>query len=920
MVAPMSPPIGDGNPEGLEWIELADFSPGIYSDHFGADHSRMIDGAATMANTYGCYADASGALNPLPARRVPTLKYAASDAWDDDWANSDNAEPYMTYGYIGLAPYGSMAKGHTRRSANPLLARAEHHAVNWLYDGTWGGGRRSASSSGHAPVWVVGFFYDDPAIPPEAGVRKLHGVNVFQGWVKPLALRDADVLGTSFVGECQRRGGAILKPASPLAFIRSTPRGAMIEWTRTSFDEPPTDQPAERTVDFLAFGLRAGPGEIESGAIRWMNDDDGDPAALELAEMLGLDYWPEAYSDGVTRWASGVLVWARGGSPPTLPYVGGPDEEWGWIRYPPMADCHLLVAHQARLVSVVQSNDSDLAEEFIAYSDALALHTGNYHTLLVGEEAPSGIGVLASLTADELFVVKHTGGGVLVRGDLDNPQVVKLPFIQSTGGLVSRGTPSPLGFAYGTSAGVFVFTGGAQTEKLSNQIDGCLWDFWTKSAEEHPSAVNWIGSRGRFGFWHPFICVPNNWIMHTESGGWWRLENPDETFDPRDHPYPVMWEVTHKDNDKFSFVNPSTEYTRDLHATMGELGELEGIPNAAWYTTFSTDTADVGAHYIPNDRYEHPRDFDHVIYVATTQTFRFFFRGDGQFASAGMMDNGYMVEWVPDDPTDATTAGVVRICSIESGTPTVLASFTNPWFDAGYFRIRVDDAGVKIMRWAPADLALYRNPDPFEPNPPVWTWVYDGPIGDGGGKLWGYGFASLGVGSATTLGGGPVWWDRTVDQALVPAYNAYEMEPETGSLLAFHHKVTNHWPYPLHQYQWDELRSYYTWQSQPLIRTRRDNILFRQLELVATAHADATDSTVTITLTGHDRDGNPYSPASATFNLEENGRVSYRIADIRNFQARYVQVRIESESATGPAPKVHAIRLATVPGNPIPKG
>ena len=73
-----------------------------------------------------------------------------------------------------------------------------------------------------------------------------------------------------------------------------------------------------------------------------------------------------------------------------------------------------------------------------------------YGTLQVAEDTAARIGTLGVVTIDQLLVVKHFGGGALVAGDLDSPTITRLPYIESTGGLVCKGAHTPAGFVYGS--------------------------------------------------------------------------------------------------------------------------------------------------------------------------------------------------------------------------------------------------------------------------------------------------------------------------------------------------------------------------------------------------------------------------------------------------------------------------------------
>lgn len=134
------------------------------------------------------------------------------------------------------------------------------------------------------------------------------------------------------------------------------------------------------------------------------------------------------------------------------------------------------------------------------------------------EENTAGIGMIASLSADELLVIKHSGGGYLLRGSVASPTVTKLPFLESTYGLVSTPALTPMGLVYGTRNGVFAWEGGETSKHISPQLDGFFWN--------HAGATKYDGHRARLGFWHPWVMVPNGFMLDTRHNSWWRLDDP----------------------------------------------------------------------------------------------------------------------------------------------------------------------------------------------------------------------------------------------------------------------------------------------------------------------------------------------------------------------------------------------------------
>lgn len=142
---------------------------------------------------------------------------------------------------------------------------------------------------------------------------------------------------------------------------------------------------------------------------------------------------------------------------------------------------------------------------------------------------PTGYEVIASLTADELLLIKSRGGAIVMRGDLDDPTIVTYPYVRSPGNSNNRGTPTPLGYAYPVDgSGVWVWTGGQVSEHLTPHLDP---DFW------RPALTDVAGAAVDFSNWNTqcaqagdFVLFPNNWIWDTNSAaketGWWRIDDP----------------------------------------------------------------------------------------------------------------------------------------------------------------------------------------------------------------------------------------------------------------------------------------------------------------------------------------------------------------------------------------------------------
>lgn len=157
----------------------------------------------------------------------------------------------------------------------------------------------------------------------------------------------------------------------------------------------------------------------------------------------------------------------------------------------------------------------------------LALNSG---TAFVPEN-PFGYGSWCSINAQELLLIKQMGGGVIVRGDVNSPTVVRLPGMSPTHNFFNLGCNTPYGYVYGSNRGVWLWTGGDQSTLLSPQLAGrCL-------IADDESVDDYAGLKGSFAHIEPYIFAPNSWLFDTRTESWWRLRNhPDiEGIDAVEH-------------------------------------------------------------------------------------------------------------------------------------------------------------------------------------------------------------------------------------------------------------------------------------------------------------------------------------------------------------------------------------------------
>lgn len=190
----------------------------------------------------------------------------------------------------------------------------------------------------------------------------------------------------------------------------------------------------------------------------------------------------------------------------------------------------MIVAHQNRWLEAANNKmeagprgdggmDLGYAAEDIGYTEPN--DTGNFSSIptVIGNEDPYGYGVMASLSASDLLVIKNQGGAYLVQGDFASPTVRHMPGVVSTGGIQCYGAMTPVGFVYGVNyGGVYAWTGGDGSDKISAALED---DFWICSDADPVRLF-----QGQFYVWKDWVLTPNNWLFDTVTKSWWRLEDP----------------------------------------------------------------------------------------------------------------------------------------------------------------------------------------------------------------------------------------------------------------------------------------------------------------------------------------------------------------------------------------------------------
>jgi hypothetical protein len=316
-------------------------------------------------------------------------------------------------------------------------------------------------------------------------------------------------------------------PVTPFA---STPKDPFFDKAITSF---PRDIPAGGLVWIRAtndvsiveaniFANLAGifAGLWEHAAATTINANDATITTADT-DWAGSRYTTSLYTAGASTFRGGAIFHYPN------PDLAGTASYWvNAGTYKPQMP-NLIIPHQDRVVVAgreLRTFDAvvypwqDIFTYTAAFDPAGLVAGSRPYRTLFGSENPSGVGILTSLSTDRLLIIKHTGGGYLVLGDLNNPTIQRLPFVESTYNVMSYAADTPFGVVYGSRNGVFVWSGGETSEKLSTQIEGFFWNVAVAGGSKYG------GSQGRFAWWHPWVMVPNNFLYDSRTKSWWRLD------------------------------------------------------------------------------------------------------------------------------------------------------------------------------------------------------------------------------------------------------------------------------------------------------------------------------------------------------------------------------------------------------------
>lgn len=456
-----------------QWVEIADFSPGIYSYNPSASTSDRLlpapPGAADAAGTYACLALPNGGLGALPG---VTQTYT----WPGAFKTGTN---YL----VGFLIHDELGSGNTEA----VIISEYDDGVNHKWQ-AYSYVLETASNN----------LIINTSQPSAAGIF---------GSPYPQMTR-------AFLIEIS---AATLTSGSPTVTAAGFP-GGVAAGMLVTVDSGTGTIPAGTTV------LSVGAGTMTMSA----NASGSGTAVLGFSSTTTPGQPVVVFPNGGPANPSpqpGQLYLYPNPAAPTvfgvLPLIT--------TSAPYSSISGQVIVHQSRIIVFAATNygwptpsNLFLTNENINFTDPPnSTRYGNQQTVLVAEN-PYGYGAGGSISAGELFIVKKRGGAVIVTGDIFSPTVTKLPGVQPTGGFYGQGASGMAGFFYCSYAnGAWLWNGSNTAQKISRQLDD---NFFLPAeflggiqSNNYGFFVQCIGDHAYFS---------NNYLYDMDSHSWWKY-HPD---------------------------------------------------------------------------------------------------------------------------------------------------------------------------------------------------------------------------------------------------------------------------------------------------------------------------------------------------------------------------------------------------------
>jgi len=529
--------------DDLQQIDLADFTKGISANyHSQVNDTPTADGDAEITETYGCYGLQTGGLAPLPK--------ALSGAW------SHYDQPFLPLASEPEPTGDPEDPGHlVTGPLNPPETPPDLNGA-WVWptveDGFPDGyDRRIAildakafSPVVYSPEITAEVDHSDPPVDIYV-VRQWWIANPEDNRVdtrwrfsgRSVYLNSNGPFCTEFTDVSARAAQPTWNP-HPSRWGWGW--GSLTE-TRTSYPTPAQGEQFYTTgipVIVWSVGtiLNTSPGTDVGGMFTYPDASVVDVVADNLKRLpdlwgtrfAGIVFGHQSRLCAITREAGSAgfrrLSWHPNSS------QRGPNDTL--LYWPPNNVYKTNTGVVSPFFSTAKIDWTLESQDTIARLASVGITPGNLTTKVTGvstfapmEENVSGYGAWSSVDSNSLFLVKNQGGAVMLTGDLDRPTVQRLPSVPSVGGYANRGANTESGYVYGTTSGVWMWSGGNTATNVAPQLNPTFWipEDPTVTPPDSSQPGRQLGQLvGSFGYRWPYLYAPNNWLMDLRTGSWWR--------------------------------------------------------------------------------------------------------------------------------------------------------------------------------------------------------------------------------------------------------------------------------------------------------------------------------------------------------------------------------------------------------------
>lgn len=519
-------------------IEISDFTPGIKQ----VASPNHPDGAALEKGTYGCIATQSGALVPLPEyteKRITLNPESYGYTADTDFwlIGAFAADPVYSLDLSNPTPVGPDQKNTDIYFALQTWELGANNAQWYLQSyGSPTGGTidikvtpLTAGVRGTPEIATVAYNASNATI--DSALEALPSVgsgNVTVSGTGPLSAGNQLTieftngnsynLGVSWYGTLTGGTNAYVATSQAQGADNVTYDVGRLCLSR----ENPTTEQILTATEAGAYEVLTRPKTCDFGASR-SNANDPTQVGPSVIGFV-VDEYARIFPDD---------------SNPTLQSTAkmGEDSLNVAAEDQPFLFNTNLVMHQGRAVvfptvftamGILETYAQNESMWWTEPNDLTSLE-GNlgdkYLNFVVGSENPTGYMVMESLTANELLLIKTKGGAILLRGDLDNSAASTLPYVQSTGQSLNRGSTTPVGFMYPVDGGgLWLWKGGDVSQHISKDMDP---EFWRPDYSQTAYGTNFT----QMCRWQELVLLPNNWVFDTDYNGYWRMEPIDDLPD-----------------------------------------------------------------------------------------------------------------------------------------------------------------------------------------------------------------------------------------------------------------------------------------------------------------------------------------------------------------------------------------------------